>query len=89
MVNFGATGIIQLNTGKYIGQALVVTVDDEHILGISRYNGKSTTIGRGESKALYPNRNGTATITVTTPYVSTLNMTKTVTVTNNDEMKPY
>ena len=89
LVNFGATGIIQLNTVAYHGQALVVTVDDEHILGIDRYNGKSTTISRGSSKALYPNRNGTATITVTTPYVSTLNMTKTVTVTENDEMKPH
>ena len=89
LVNFGATGIIQLNTGRYNGQALVVTVDDEHILGIDRYNGKSTTISHGSSKALYPNRNGTATITVTTPYVSTLNMTKTVTVTENDEMKPH
>lgn len=89
LVNFGSTGIIQLNTGRYIGQALVVTVDDEHILGIDRYNGKSTTMSRGSSKALYPNRNGTATITVTTPYVSTLNMTKTVTVTENDEMKPH
>lgn len=89
LVNFGATGIIQLNIGKYDGQQLVVTVDDEHILGIDRYNGKSTTMARGSSKALYPNRNGTATITVTTPYVSTLNMTKTVTVTNNDEMKPH
>ena len=89
LVNFGATGIIQLNVGTYNGAQLVVTVDDEHILGIDRYNGKSTTIARGSSKALYPNRNGTATITVTTPYVSTLNMTKTVTVTNNDEMKPH
>lgn len=89
LVNFGAIGIIQLNTGRYIGQALVVTVDDEHILGIGRYNGKSTTMTRGSSKELYPNRNGTATITVTTPYVSTLNMTKTVTVTENDEMKPH
>ena len=89
LVNFGATGIIQLNIGKYNGAQLVVTVDDEHILGIDRYNGKSTTMGRGSSKALYPNRNGTATITVTTPYVSTLNMTKTVTVTENDEMKPH
>ena len=89
LVNFGATGIIQINSGKYNGAQLVVTVDDEHILGIDRYNGKSTTMARGSSKALYPNRNGTATITVTTPYVSTLNMTKTVTVTNNDEMKPH
>ena len=89
LVNFGATGIIQLNIGAYNGAQLIVTVDNEHILGIDRYNGKSTTISRGLSKALYPNRNGTATITVTTPYVSTLNMTKTVTVTNNDEMKPH
>lgn len=89
LVNFGATGIIQLSIGRYIGQALVMTVDDEHILGIDRYNGKSTTMTRGSSKALYPNRNGTATITVTTPYVSTLNLTKTVTVTNNEEMKPH
>lgn len=89
LVNFGATGIIQLNAGTYNGEQLVVTVDDEHILGIDRYNGKSTTMARGSSKALYPNRNGTATITVTTPYVSTLNMTKTVTVTENDEMKPH
>lgn len=89
LVNFGTTGIIQLNTGRYNGAQLVVTVDDEHILGIDRYNGKSTTMSRGSSKALYPNRNGTATITVTTPYVSTLNMTKTVTVTENDEMKPH
>ena len=89
LVNFGATGIIQLNTGRYNGANLVVTVDDEHILGIDRYNGKSTTMERGSSKALYPNRNGTATITVTTPYVSTLNMTKTVTVTENNEMKPH
>lgn len=89
LVNFGATGVIQLNIGTYNGQALVVTVDDEHILGIDRYNGKSTTMNRGSSKALYPNRNGTATITVTTPYVSTLNMTATVTVTENDEMKPH
>lgn len=89
LVNFGATGLIQIDNGRYNGQALVVTVDDEHILGIDRYNGKSTTMTRGSSKALYPNRNGTATITVTTPYVSTLNMTKTVTVTNNDEMKPH
>lgn len=89
LVNFGATGIIQLNIGTYNGDSLVVTVDDEHILGIDRYNGKSTTMSRGDSKALYPNRNGTATITVTTPYVSTLNMTKTVTVTENDEMKPH
>lgn len=89
LVNFGTTGIIQLNTHEYLGQQLVVTVDDEHILGIDRYNGKSTTMTRGSSKALYPNRNGTATITVTTPYVSTLNMTATVTVTENDEMKPH
>ena len=89
LVNFGATGIIQLNIGRYDGEQLVVTVDDEHILGIDRYNGKSVTISRGSSKALYPNRNGTATITVTTPYVSTLNLTKTVTVTENDEMKPH
>lgn len=89
LVNFGATGIIQLNTGIYNGAQLVVTVDDEHILGIDRYNGKTTTMSRGSSKALYPNRNGTATITVTTPYVSTLNMTKTVTVTENAEMKPH
>lgn len=89
LVNFGATGIIQINNGVYRGQQLVVTVDDEHILGIDRYNGKSTTMARGSSKALYPNRNGTATITVTTPYVSSLNMTKTVTVTNNEEMKPH
>lgn len=89
LVNFGATGVIQINTHGYLGQALVVTVDDEHILGIDRYNGKSTTMNRGSSKALYPNRNGTATITVTTPYVSTLNMTATVTVTENDEMKPH
>ena len=89
LVNFGATGIIQLNIGKYNGQQVVVTVDDEHILGIDRYNGKSTTMARGDSKALYPNRNGTATITVTTPYVSTLNLTKTVIVTENDEMKPH
>lgn len=89
LVNFGATGIIQLNTGRYNGTKLVVTVDDEHILGIGRYNGQSTTMSRGDSKALYPNRNGTATITVTTPYVSTLNMTKTVTVTENNEMKPH
>ena len=89
LVNFGTTGIIQLNIGTYSGAQLVVTVDDEHILGIDRYNGKSTTMARGSSKALYPNRNGTATITVTTPYVSTLNLTKTVTVTNNDEMKPH
>lgn len=89
LVNFGSTGIIQINNGVYRGQALVVTVDDEHILGIDRYNGKSTTMTRGSSKVLYPNRNGTATITVTTPYVSTLNLTKTVTVTENDEMKPH
>lgn len=89
LVNFGATGIIQINNGVYRGQALVVTMDDEHILGIDRYNGKSTTMTRGSSKELYPNRNGTAKITVTTPYVSTLNMTKTVTVTENDEMKPH
>ena len=89
MVNFGTTGIIQLNIGRYEGAQLVVTVDDEHILGIDRYNGKSTTMSRGVSKALYPNRNGTATITVTTPYVSTLNLTKTVTVTENDVMKPH
>lgn len=89
LVNFGATGIIQLNIGTYNGAQLVVTVDDEHILGIDRYNGKSTTMSRGSSKELYPNRNGTATITVTTPYVSTLNMTKTVTVTENNEMKPH
>ena len=89
LVNFGTTGLIQLNIGRYIGQPLVVTVDDEHILGIDRYNGKSVTMNRGSSKALYPNRNGTATITVTTPYVSTLNMTKTVTVTENDEMNPH
>ena len=89
LVNFGTTGLIQLNIGRYIGQQLVVSVDDEHILGIGRYNGKSTTMPRGSSKSLYPNRNGTATITVTTPYVSTLNMTKTVTVTENDEMKPH
>ena len=89
LVNFGTTGIIQLNIGKYNGAQLVVTVDDEHILGIDRYNGKSTTMERGSSKALYPNRNGTATITVTTPYVSTLNMTKTVTVTKNDTSNPH
>lgn len=89
LVNFGTTGIIQINTTGYHGAALVVTVDDEHILGIDRYNGKSTTMTRGSQKALYPNRNGTATITVTTPYVSTLNLTKTVTVTENDEMKPH
>lgn len=89
LINFGTTGLIQLDIGKYMGAQLVVTVDDEHILGIDRYNGKSTTMARGSSKALYPNRNGTATITVTTPYVSTLNMTKTVTVTNNEEMKPH
>lgn len=89
LVNFGNTGIIQLDTGGYHGADLVVTVDDEHILGINRYNGKSTTMARGSSIALYPNYNGTATITVTTPYVSTLNITKTVTVTENDEMKPH
>lgn len=89
LVNFGATGLIQINCGRYNGDRLVATVDDVHILGIDRYNGNSTTMNRGDSKALYPNRNGTATITVTTPYVSTLNMTKTVTVTENDEMKPH
>ena len=89
LVNFGTTGIIQLNIGRYEGAQLVVTVDDEHILGIDRYNGKSTTMSRRVSKELYPNRNGTATITVTTPYVSTLNLTKTVTVTENDVMKPH
>ena len=89
LVNFGTTGIIQINGGKYRGSKLVVTVDDEHILGIGRYNGKGTSLSSGSSLSLYPNRNGTATITVTTPYVSTLNMTKTVTVTENDEMKPH
>lgn len=89
LVNFGTTGIIQIDCGRYNGTKLVVTVDDEHILGIDRYNGKSTTMSHGDSKALYPNRNGTATITITTAYVSTLNMTKTVTVTENDEMKPH
>lgn len=87
LVNFGATGLFQIKNGKYTGANLVVTVDDVNILGIDRFNGASTTIARGSSKALYPNRNGTATITVTTPYVSTLNMTATVTVTENDEMK--
>lgn len=88
LVNFGSTGIIQIDNGRYNGQNLIGTVDDEHILGIARYNGKSTAMNSG-SYSLYPNRNGTATITVTTPYVSTLNMTKTVTVTENDEMKPH
>ena len=88
LVNFGTTGIIQIDNGRYNGQNLIGTVDDEHILGIGRYNGKSVAMNSG-SYSLYPNRNGTATITVTTPYVSTLNMTKTVTVTNNEELKPH